>query len=238
MANDVWWKRKEKEPEPVEAEVPKELVETRAKVESMESKLTEMLAGLTAIGESVRTDREERLAAQRAREEATRRAAAASSKQTPEEIAANMFSDPEGTVKQLTDPLATELMSMRADNVRREVFEDTEKFEYYSGDFKREVDALLAAQPLSFRNNPASVENVYYNVLGRKQKEIAEGKVKSRFASATSGSSTSGKVGESDKFTIEIDDQIRKAAKLTGMTPEEYAAVVAQEAQEGNIAYV
>ena len=129
-------------------------------------------------------------------------------------------------------------MEMRANNVRREVFEDTEKFEYYSGDFKREVDALLAAQPLSFRNNPASVENVYYNVLGRKQKEIAEGKIKSRFASATSGSSTSGKTGEADKFMIEIDDQIRKAAKLTGMTPEEYAAVVAQEAQEGNIAYV
>ena len=39
MANDVWWKRKEKEVEPVEVEVPKELVETRAKVESMEKAL-------------------------------------------------------------------------------------------------------------------------------------------------------------------------------------------------------
>jgi hypothetical protein len=80
---------------------------------------------------------------------------------------------------------------------------------------------------------------VYYNVLGRKQKEITEGKLKSRFASSTGATSSSGKVaGTEDTFTIEVDDQIRKAAKLVGMKPEEYAALVATEAKEGNIAYV
>jgi hypothetical protein len=233
-----WWQRAKKE-ESVEPEAPKELIETRAKVEALDSRMTEMLNGLSSISNSIAADKAEKEAEKTARAEAARRKQLEDSKLSPEDLAANMFADPEGTVKKLTDPLAVELMEMRANNVRREVFEDTEKYEYYTGDFKAEVDKLLAVQPLSFRNNPASVENVYYNVLGRKQKEITEGKLKSRFASSTGATSSSGKVaGTEDTFTIEVDDQIRKAAKLVGMKPEEYAALVATEAQEGNIAYV
>ncbi len=233
-----WWQRAKKE-EPVEPEAPKELIETRAKVEALDSRMTEMLNGLSAISNSIAADKAEKEAEKTARTEAARRKQVEDAKLSPEDLAANMFADPEGTVKKLTDPLAVELMEMRANNVRREVFEDTEKYEYYTGDFKAEVDKLLAVQPLAFRNNPASVENVYYNVLGRKQKEIAEGKLKSRFASSTGATSSSGKVaGNEDAFTIEVDDNIRKAAKLVGMKPEEYAALVATEAKEGNIAYV
>lgn len=233
-----WWQRAKKE-ESVEPEAPKELIETRAKVEALDSRMTEMLNGLSSISNSIAADKAEKEAEKTARAEAARRKQLEDSKLSPEDLAANMFADPEGTVKKLTDPLAVELMEMRANNVRREVFEDTEKYEYYTGDFKAEVDKLLAVQPLAFRNNPASVENVYYNVLGRKQKEITEGKLKSRFASSTGATSSSGKVaGTEDTFTIEVDDQIRKAAKLVGMKPEEYAALVATEAQEGNIAYV
>lgn len=233
-----WWQRAKKE-ESVEPEAPKELIETRAKVEALDSRMTEMLNGLSSISNSIAADKAEKEAEKTARAEAARRKQLEDSKLSPEDLAANMFADPEGTVKKLTDPLAVELMEMRANNVRREVFEDTEKYEYYTGDFKAEVDKLLAVQPLSFRNNPASVENVYYNVLGRKQKEITEGRLKSRFASSTGATSSSGKVaGTEDTFTIEVDDQIRKAAKLVGMKPEEYAALVATEAQEGNIAYV
>jgi hypothetical protein len=233
-----WWQRAKKE-ESVEPEAPKELIETRAKVEALDSRMTEMLNGLSSISNSIAADKAEKEAEKTARAEAARRKQLEDSKLSPEDLAANMFADPEGTVKKLTDPLAVELMEMRANNVRREVFEDTEKYEYYTGDFKAEVDKLLAVQPLAFRNNPASVENVYYNVLGRKQKEITEGRLKSRFASSTGATSSSGKVaGTEDTFTIEVDDQIRKAAKLVGMKPEEYAALVATEAQEGNIAYV
>ena len=233
-----WWQRAKKE-ESVEPEAPKELIETRAKVEALDSRMTEMLNGLSAISNSIAADKAEKEAEKTARAEAARRRATEEARLSPEDLAANMFADPEGTVKKLTDPLAVELMEMRANNVRREVFEDTEKYEYYTGDFKAEVDKLLAVQPLAFRNNPASVENVYYNVLGRKQKEIAEGKLKSRFASSTGATSSSGKVaGNEDTFTIEVDDNIRKAAKLVGMKPEEYAALVATEAKEGNIAYV
>ena len=233
-----WWQRAKKE-EPPPEEAPKELIETRTKVEALDARMTEMLNGLSAITNSIAADKAEKEAEKTARAEAARRKAAEESKLSPEDLAANMFTDPEGTVKKLTDPLAVELMEMRANNVRREVFEDTEKYEYYTGDFKTEVDKLLAVQPLAFRNNPASVENVYYNVLGRKQKEITEGKLKSRFASSTGATSSSGKVaGNEDTFTIEVDDNIRKAAKLVGMKPEEYAALVATEAKEGNIAYV
>jgi hypothetical protein len=234
-----WWHREKKEEATKEPELPKELVETRARVEEMGSKLDTMLSALTAITESTATEKAERVAAAQRAQEAERRRQAESSKLSPEDLAANMFSDPEGTVKQLTDPLAKELMEMRAANVRREVFEDTEKFEYYSGDFKTEVDKLIAAQPLAFRNNPASVENVYYTLLGKKSKEISEGKIKSRFAAASTSSSNAGKTAEEKgKLKIDVDDQIRRAAKLVGMDPEAYAALVATDAEEGNIAYV
>lgn len=233
-----WWQKAKKE-EPEELEAPKELIETRAKVEALDSRMTEMLNGLSAITNSIAADRAEKEAEKAARAEAARRKQAEEAKLSPEDLAANMFSDPEGTVKKLTDPLAVELMEMRANNVRREVFEDAEKFKYYTGDLKTEVDKLLAVQPLAFRNNPASVENVYYTALGKKQDEIAEGKLKSRFASSTGSTASKGKVsGIEDTFTIEVDDSIRKAAKLVGMKPEEYAALVTTEAKEGNIAYV
>jgi hypothetical protein len=238
MAKNWWDRTKTPEPEE-ESVVPKELIETRAKVDEMGSKLEQMLSGLNAITSSLSEEKAEKERARVAREQAAAKKNTEDSRLSPEDLAAQLFSDPEGTVKNLTDPLAQELMEMRAAQTRRDVFENTEKYEYYTGDFKAEVDQVLAAQTLAFRNNPASVENVYFNVLGRKQKEIAEGKIKSRFAGSTGSTTQSGKgSGTGDKFTIDVDDQIRRAAKLVGMKPEEYAALVAEDAQEGNIAYV
>ena len=68
------------------------------------------------------------------------------------------------------------------------MFEDQDKFKFYHGDLKREIDSLLANQPVDFRLNPANIENVYNTVIGKHMPEIIEGKIKTRFASGTGGS--------------------------------------------------
>ena len=54
-----------------------------------------------------------------------------------------------------TQPLTNEVLLSRADRIKREVFENAERFPYYHGDIKREVDALLESQPggMPFRDD-------------------------------------------------------------------------------------
>jgi hypothetical protein len=235
-----WWKREpEKKPEPEPIVLPKEIEEKFAKVDGLDSKLSEMLTGLTELSSTVKADREEREAEKAARIAAQRKTEVDQSKLSPEDLAAAMFADPEGTVNQLTKTQSAAILELTAQNVKRDLFENTEKFEFYTGELKADVDKLLANQPLSFRTNPANIENVYYTVLGRRSKEINEGKIKSRFASSTTSTSSKSTIEEEGKkIKIDITDDVRKAAKLSGMTPEAYADLLSTEAEEGNIAYV
>ena len=133
--------------------------------------------------------------------------------------------------KSKTDALANVVMITRADQIKRELFEDSDKFKYYHGDLKKEVDALLENQPVAFRQNAANIENVYNTVVGKHHGEIMEGKIKSRFASGSGVSH--GKDGAADTGTEkdppQITDDVRKAAKTFGMKPEEYAKMLVEE---------
>lgn len=169
-------------------------------------------------------------------------AAAAAAKKTQqqtqteadEEIEALMLTDPKQAILKATTPQAIAIMTLRADNIRREVFEDTEKYKYYHGDIKKEVDALLAAQKLDARNDPSVVENCYLTVLGKHNDEILEGKIKTRFAGSESSSrgTSSGNAGNTDaaeKKNRIIPDDVKRAAKQFGITPEDYADMLDKE---------
>lgn len=151
-----------------------------------------------------------------------------------EEIEQLMLTDPKAAIAKATSGQAAAIMTLRADNIKREVFEDAEKFKYYHGDIKKEVDALLAGQTLQARNDPSVVENCYKTVVGSHTDEILEGKLKTRFAgseSASRGTSTgsAGSSGTGAKKELPITDDVRKLAKSFGVTPEDYAEMLDKE---------
>ena len=240
MAN--WWEREKKEEKKVEDELPEALKQQLAKVDSMETSLGEsnrkidsLVEGLNSISSFINEQKTER---DNARASAARRTALENTP-NPEDLAAELLSDPQSAINKMTTPQAQAIMELRADNIRRETFEDSEKFEFYTGEIKDEVNRMIASQTLTFRQSPANLENVYYTVIGKKRREISEGKIKSRFATPSGSSLSSGSSdGAKDKIKIEVTDDIRKAARLVGLKPEDYADLLGKEAEEGNINYV
>ena len=155
--------------------------------------------------------------------------------QQEEEFEELMLTDPKRAVSMALQPTQQALLTLRADNLKREVFEDTKKFRYYHGDIKNEVDKLIAGQSIASRNDPSVIENAYLTVLGRHHDEIMEGKLKDRFAASdSSGRSTaSGSAGDSgtgaEKKPLVVTDDIRRIAKGFGIKPEEYAKMLDEE---------
>lgn len=189
------------------------------------------LDGLSSIQAFVEDYKKEKEAAAA---EAARRKAAETSASTDDEIEALMLTDPKKAILKATTPQAVAIMTLRADNIRREVFEDADKFKYYHGDIKKEVDSLIAAQTLEAKNDPSVVENCYLTVLGRHNDEILEGKIKTRFAGTESGSrgtstGSAGSTGAADKSARVIPDEVKKVAKQFGITPEDYADMLDRE---------
>ncbi len=145
-------------------------------------------------------------------------------------------------VRLATSGQVTAIKAVHADNVRREVFEDTSKFPYYHGDIKREIDALIAGQVVDFRLNPQNIENCYHTVVGKHTAEIQEGKVKTRFAGSESGSrgTSSGSAGDSGtaasaearRSKLESDKEVQKAARLTGIDVKDYAKMLEEDGVE------
>lgn len=193
-------------------------------------KIREMLESLTKI----QTDNA--AASKKERDDAERAAAAKKALEIngthEEQIEALML---EGKTKEAIQ-LATQgtnqaILLLNADNVKRNTFENQEKFKYYHGELKDEVDKLIAAQNLQARNDPSVVENCYLTVLGRHNDDIVAGKLKSRFAGGSDGRTSSGvKDGIEEKKGIDPNDaDVKKAAKLLGFKPEEYAKMLDAE---------
>lgn len=229
------WQKKPKEDGTEEFTLPDELtnkIEAGANAAAdLTPKVTQILESLEGINKFVET--------QTAREAAAAAAAAVSKRtetatETEERIESLML---EGKTKEAialaNQPLINEVMLTRADRIKREVFEDAEKFPYYHGDVKKEIDALLENQPIQFRNNAQNVENCYHTILGKHTAELVEGKLKNRFAGSEGGRGTStGSAGSSSTSTKErpaITDDVRKAAKLLGFKAEDYAKILDDE---------
>lgn len=206
----------------------KSIVDTS--VSGLSAKFEDRLKGLDSITAFVEDQKKDKEEAERKRVEKEKN----DKRPTGEDLAARVLSgDVEAVVSELTKPQAELVLSVRADNIRREVFEDrATDFPYYTGDIKAEVDKIIKSQPLAFQNNPQALENTYYTVVGKKNKELQEGKLKSRFA-APSGSNNSGSGDEDknsrDKVEITITDDIKRAAKMTGLKVEDYVELLRKE---------
>jgi hypothetical protein len=135
------------------------------------------------------------------------------------------------------------IKAIHAEQVRKELFDsDPDKFRYYTGDVKREVDALIANQAVDFRTNALNIENCYHTVLGKHTEEIVEGKLKTRFASGSGGGTSNGSAGssgasdgkESRIAGIAADSEVIRAARQCGIPVAEYAKML----EEDGVAYV
>lgn len=210
----------------------KKKLDTASAAASELPKIKEMLEGLVKI------QSDSAAATKKEREDAERAAAAKKATELngthEEQIEALML---EGKTKEAI-ALATQgtnqaILMLNADNVKRNTFENAEKYKYYHGELKDEVDKLIAAQNLSARNDPSVVENCYLTVLGRHNDDIVAGKLKSRFAGGSGGTSLSGGTGgtggEEKKGWDPNDAELKRAAKHLGFEPKEYAKMLDEE---------
>jgi len=228
------WQKKQKEDGTEElafSQEDQERMDKAAKAAEELPAIKEKLSGLDKINEFIdafKADRE-------AEKQKTQRQQQQQQQQDTEaEFEDLMLTDPKKAMSMALQPTQQALLILRADNLRREVFEDSKKFKYYHGDIKSEVDKLIAGQPITSRNDPSVVENAYLTVVGRHHDEIVEGKLKDRFAASEgSGRSTSsgaaGDTGTAEKKQTVITDDIRKIAKGLGFKPEEYAKMLDEE---------
>ncbi len=255
MASNSWipaWLRGDKDEDKdkdkdKDKEVPKALKDAIAdSVKAATSPIEERLKGLDSLTDFAKQYKEDRNKEEQARKDKEAELKAKKDKEnetTDEDLAALLLSDPKKAINEMTKGQTTLLLTMRADQLRDQVFRDRDQeFPYYSGEVKTEIDKILSEQPLSFRNDPRAIENTYYTVVGKKQKEISEGKIKSRFASGAggagsgSGKGTGGEPG--DDFKIEVSPDIIKAAKQSGMELNDYVKLVEKAAKAGEIDYV
>jgi len=225
-----WMKKQnDKGEETLEVDLPKDTKEKLDKALSVGADVEEIkkqigsLGGITAYIEEQKKEKEAaaRAAAQRTHTE--------TQTQTEEEISQLMITDPQKAINLGTKDQQMAILMLRADNIKKDVFEDAERFPYYIGETKTEIDKLISAQNLQARNDPSVIENCYFTVLGKKSEQIREGKLKNRFAgSGSSRGTASGAAGassaaEAESPKLEINDDMRHAARIAGMTPEDYA---------------
>ena len=199
------------------------------------------LKSITDFVEESKKEKEARIRAEADEAERARREADVKNQPKDEDIAALMLTDPKRAIALVTKSQTELLLRTSATQVKSSVFNDrSDEFPYYTGDVKAEVDKILSEQSLQFQNDATAVANTYYTVVGKKNKEISEGKIKSRFAQSSTGSGGSGKGGEGGEGEIQIDvtDDMRKAARMSGLEIDDYMKLVKAQVKSGQMEMV
>jgi hypothetical protein len=218
----AWWESKKNKDDKDEYTLPPEIQEQLDQAKKTRVELTEVKTKLSALDDISAYIKEQREA------DAERKKVKPPVKTADEienenaELAQLLLTDPQAAYARLADKTNATVLMVRADNLRREVFEDNaEKFPYYTGEVKLEINKILANESLQFRNNPQALENTYYTVVGKRQKDITEGKIKDRFASA-SGSGRGSTTEDSDKLKLTGNADTEKIARMLDMKHEDY----------------
>ena len=170
---------------------------------------------------------QQELKAKREREEREKKnkEAKESQDQELEELA---LTDPVKAAELIADrkmgPLVAAQINTNSILLRKQIFDDNPgDYEYYQGEFKNEVDKLIDNLDLKHKTNPEAIKNCYAVALFNKQKEIKEGKLKSRFAAASKHSESENK---QDKDQITLNDDQKRAARNLGIKEEDYAKMM------------
>lgn len=123
--------------------------------------------------------------------------------------------DPQAATQRQMQPLAKATMMLAARMARQDTLAEKE---YYYGDIKNKVDAMIDQQPLNSRSRADVIENCYKLVMFDHQKDVAEGKIKARNTGAIfEGGSTgahSGKGAAGEEEEVMSSDEKMVASKM------------------------
>ena len=117
--------------------------------------------------------------------------------------------DPTGAVDRKMHGTNTAVKMLAARMAKQDTLGDKE---YYHGEIKSKVDAMLAAQSVDSQCRADVIENCYKVVCFDAQKDIAEGKIKAKTSSATFEGGSTG--AHSGKDTIEKSDDLTAEEKF------------------------
>lgn len=161
----------------------------------------------------------------KAREEKARKEAEKKDKDdnalTSEDFMLDPVAATQRAIKDGTSGLTKATMMLAARGNIRETLQDKE---YYHGDFKAEVDTMIAHQSLENQCRPDVVENCYLVTLAKHMKDINEGKIKARTSGmsfetgGTGGHKPEGKEGENETLTSDE----KQAAAAMGIPEKEW----------------
>jgi phage I-like protein len=193
------------------------------KIDSLESGITE-LKSKSAVLDRMTTflNEQDELKASKVREEQAKK-----NQQSQEELDEEWLTDPKTAMNKQMRPLVEATVNNTATNTIRGMVEaDPDKYGLYSDPvFKQKMDGLIFNMPLKDRTNPVAIENCFYVAKGQNEEAIKEGKIKSRFAAASSsGTGTDGQSGSKKDALPTLSDAEKKAARVFGMKEEDYAA--------------
>ena len=156
------------------------------------------------------------------RAENNRRAAAKKTEEENSVTAEDYMLDPEAATKRAMQPVAQATMMLAAKMARQETLSDSD---YYHGDVKTKTDGLIASLPLAQQSDPASILNCYKIACFDAQKDIADGKLKSKnaavvFEGGSTGAHSGTSTGEGNE-TLTADE--KQAAAAFGMSEKEWS---------------
>lgn len=203
---------------------------------------TELEGKLTELGS--RIDNHPTLAAMQVYLDEQRASREAAARKQNEQQVANQnaqFNEIDPTMRQYVDqslkPIADAALWQQGTELRRNIFDNAEAFPYYNGSLKEKVDALLDSQPAAQRANPDVIRNVYKIVFFDNQKEIDEGKHKSRLASASTSGSGTGMPNQAGEGGMPVlTQQMKSVAKAMGMSEADYATAMKELQDAGEYA--
>lgn len=188
---------------------------------SFTQQMTQMQESMAAANKPL-LDMAAAIQAERAeRAENNRRAAAKKNEEENSVTAEDYMLDPEAATKRAMQPVAQATMMLAAKMARQETLADSD---YYHGDVKTKTDGLIASLPLNQQSNPASILNCYKIACFDAQKDIAEGKLKSKnaavvFEGGSTGAHSGSSTGEGNE-TLTADE--KQAAAAFGMSEKEW----------------
>jgi hypothetical protein len=227
-----WWSNKteidpEKKPEEKkddEIELkPKDVKAKLDKIDSLDTSITE-LKTKTAVLDRMSSYLDEQDAAKRV---AKAKELAEKVEKNGEELDELWVTDPKKAMEMQIQPLINSQINTTSLVVRKQIFDD-EKFPYYHGEFAKKVDSYIDGLPITARADPATIKNCYKIVLADHMQDIADGKLKSKFAAAST-TSTGNSVDIKQEKDIVLTDAQKKAARAFGYDEKTYGKLLSEE---------
>ena len=178
-------------------------------MDSFKAEQAEANKPLLEMAAAIQAERNERAA--RAQREQNAKA-----QQDNQVTAEDYLLDPEAATRKQLQPVARATMMLAAKMAKQEALSEKE---YYHGDIKSKVDAMISQQPLESQTRADVIENCYKLVMFDHMDAVRDGKIKSRNTGAIfEGGSTGGHkvdTGESEGTMSAEEKQIAKMMDIS-----------------------